>query len=96
MIPHESLLLQIVKGLTFQNPWKRSVHITSALSKKLFKAKSQKFGLDLAALNIQRGRDHGIPPYNAVREACGFGFFETFDDLPVTKSLKRRLKKVYK
>ena len=38
-------------------------------------------GFDLASLNIQRGRDHGIADYNTVRQAYGLSRITRFDQI---------------
>ena len=37
--------------------------------------------MDLASLNIQRGRDHGLAPYNIWREQCGLRRFSRWEEL---------------
>ncbi|XP_018316403.1 chorion peroxidase [Mycetomoellerius zeteki] len=62
-----------------------STHVTSQLTNHLFEDpmanSTVPCGLDLVSLNIQRGRDHGLPGYAVWREYCGLGKVETFGDL---------------
>lgn len=52
-------------------------------------------GLDLIALNIQRGRDHGIADYNSVRVALGLGARASFAEITSDVELQAALDTVY-
>jgi peroxidase len=44
----------------------------------LYKNNGQ-FGMDAVSLDIQRGRDHGLPGYNQYRKFCGLPAVKSFD-----------------
>ena len=48
-------------------------------------------GFDLASLNIQRGRDHGLADYNTVREAYGLPRVTRFDQITSDQTLQSKL-----
>lgn len=53
--------------------------------------------LDLAAMNIQRSRDHGLPGYLAYRRYCNLSAPDTFEYLDDINSLdiKKKLEELY-
>ena len=85
-------------GLASQPSQKYDNIVTEQVTNHLFQAKDKSFGMDLVALNLQRGRDHGIPGYNAFRELCGLKKVESFDRLAdsIPKRIIERLKILYK
>ncbi|XP_040343781.1 putative oxidoreductase PXDNL [Herpailurus yagouaroundi] len=67
------------------------------LTEKLFSS-ARSVALDLAATTIQRGRDHGIPPYADFRVFCNLSSAERFEDLRneiKDAGIRQKLKKLY-
>ena len=65
----------ITRGLVTENSRRVDEFLTSALTNQLFRE-----NLDLASLNIQRGRGHGLPPYITWQRYCN----TVFPQLPKT------------
>jgi hypothetical protein len=60
----------ILRGLAYQRPQAIDPLVIDEVRNFLFGPPGSG-GFDLASLNIQRGRDHGLPAYNELRVALG-------------------------
>uniref|UniRef100_F6YN88 Lactoperoxidase n=1 Tax=Monodelphis domestica TaxID=13616 RepID=F6YN88_MONDO len=65
--------------------------ITSELRNKLFQPTQKIHGFDLASINLQRGRDHGMPGYNSWRGFCGLSQPKTVEELSAVLGNNREL-----
>jgi len=73
---------ELIKGMTIQPSEDYDNNFVPDVSTQLFDIGV--FGLDLIAINIQRGRDQGLPVYLLYRHACGTaggGQITEFDQL---------------
>lgn len=85
---------------------KSDQYFTTELTEKLFqnnitdkKPKTRKTaGLDLVSLNIQRGRDHGLPSYTEWRKFCKLPPVDTWEEMSnaVDSESLKSMKSIYK
>lgn len=72
-----------------------NTHIVDDLRNFLFGAPANNMLLDLATLNMQRARDHGIPSYNAVRTAYNLSTATTYADVTSNVAVQAALGATY-
>ena len=90
----ETKLSAIFRGLATDSSRRMDESLNSVLTTQLFK-KTSAPGLDLASLNLQRQRDHGLPSYTVWRNYC----LRQFPRLPMavmrSHTLHRQLLRTY-
>ncbi len=86
-----------LKGATVHELYETNLLIDDALRNFLFGNLNDdvRFGLDLASINIQRGRDHGLPDYNTIRKRFTGRKAEQFSDISSVDSVATGLESLY-
>jgi peroxidase len=84
----------VIRGLAGQKCQKIDPYLVDDVRNFLFGPPGSG-GFDLASLNIQRGRDHGLPSYNDTRVAFGLPRAADFADVSSDTEIQGRLAAVY-
>lgn len=81
----------ILEGLTIQEMQEVDSFIVDAVRNFLDDGP----GFDLAAINIQRGRDYGLPDFNTMRTAIGLDAITDFSELTSNEELAQKFEDIY-
>ena len=84
----------LLRGFAAQRARAIDLFITDAVRNFLF-GQPGAGGFDLASLNIQRGRDHGLPDYNTVRVELGLAAKTSFAAISSDPEIQGRLEQAY-
>jgi peroxidase len=86
-----------LKGASSHDQYETDTKINSVLRNFLFVSANDpvRFGIDLGSLNIQRGRDHGLPDYNTARLFYTGRAAKKFSDITSNTGLASQLKRLY-
>jgi hypothetical protein len=84
----------IMKGLASQVGQANDLLLVDGIRNNLFGPPGSG-GLDLGALDIQRGRDHGLPDYNNLRGNYGLTPVTSFAEISSDPAIQQKLQQVY-
>lgn len=93
-ITNEGGIDPLLKGLSSQAAQEIDVKVVDDVRNFLFGPPGAG-GFDLASLNIQRGRDHGLADYNTMRQSFGLAAVANFSDITSDASVQAALASVY-
>ena len=94
LLARSGALEALLRGLAAQRARAVDPFITDAVRHFLF-GRPGEGGFDLAARNIQRGRDHGLPDYNSARVQLGLAPKTSFATISSDPEVQRRLELAY-
>jgi peroxidase len=86
---------RLLRGLSVQPCQEVDSMIIEDVRTFLFLPPPQPVGLDLAAMNIQRGREQGLPGYNRVRQAYGLTPVTQFSQISSDPVVQAKLAQAY-
>ncbi|KAL7568559.1 hypothetical protein ACA910_002671 [Epithemia clementina (nom. ined.)] len=86
---------QIIHGFCVKPAQSIDTKIIDDVRNFLFEGVPSVTGLDLVSLNIQRGRDHGLPTYNNVRSAYSLPRKNSFAEVTSDPQLQNVLADIY-
>ncbi len=84
----------ILRGLASQTCQNLDIFVIDDVRNFLF-GQPGKGGFDLASLNIQRGRDHGLLSYNDTRKKLGLEPVVSFSEISSNPEVQARLENAY-
>jgi hypothetical protein len=84
----------ILKGLASQIGQENDLQLVDGIRNNLFGPPGAG-GLDLAALDIQRGRDHGLPDYNNLRGNYGLTEVTSFAEISSDPAIQQKLEELF-
>ena len=93
-IPEVGGIEPYIKGMGVQTQQSFDSHIIDDVRNFLFGPPGAG-GLDLASVNINRGRERGLPDYNSIREDFGLTKVNSFSEINSNPSVANTLENLY-